>query len=90
MGKRDFWEQVDLPGECMPGQVLIEIAGKNRVLVENHRGVREYGPEQIGVAVKYGWVQISGSGLELRYMSHHQLVITGSIESIVLNRRDGD
>ena len=86
--RQDFWEQMDLPGESFPGQVLVEITGDNRVLIENHRGVREYSREQIGVNVKYGFVQICGSCLELRCMTKDQLVISGRIDGVMLKRRN--
>ena len=86
--KLDIWQQLDLPGEQLPGEVLVEILGKNRVLIERHRGVREYSPDRIGVNVRYGVVQISGSGLQLRCMTRDQLVITGCIESVELLGRE--
>lgn len=87
--RSDLWEQMDLPGESLPGQVLVEITGENRVLIENHRGVREYSRERIGVKVKYGLVQVCGSCLELRCMTKDQLVISGRIDGVLLKRRDG-
>ena len=86
--RSDLWEQMDLPGESLPGQVLIEITGENRVLIENHRGVREYSRERIGVKVKHGLVQVCGSCLELRCMTKDQLVISGHIDGVFLKRRD--
>jgi len=88
MGRKDLWERLDLPGECLPGQVLVEIAGDSRVLIEQHRGVREYSREKIGVRVRYGLVQVCGSGLELRCMTREQLVISGRIDSVTLKRRE--
>ncbi len=88
MGKRDLWDRLDLPGESLPGQVLVEISGENRVLIENHCGVREYSRERIGVKVKYGMLQVCGSCLELRCMTREQLVISGKIDCIVLKRRN--
>ena len=88
MGRNDLWERLDLPGECLPGQVLVEIAGDSRVLIEQHRGVREYSPERIVVKVRYGLVQVCGSGLELRCMTREQLVISGRIDSVTLKRRE--
>ena len=84
MGRNDLWERLDLPGECLPGQVLVEIAGENRVLIEHHRGVREYGHEKICVRVSYGMVQVCGRGLHLRCMTRSQLVICGCIRGITL------
>lgn len=88
MGKRDLWDRLDLPGESLPGQVLVEITGENRVLIEHHCGVREYSRERIGVKVKYGMLQVCGSCLELRCMTREQLVISGKIDCIVLKRRN--
>ena len=88
MGVNRLWEQLDLPGESLPGQVLIEISGDNRVLIEHHRGVMEYGKEKICIKVKYGAVHITGTGLELCCMTREQLVITGRIGGICLMRRD--
>ena len=88
MGKHDLWDRLDLPGESLPGQVLVEISGENRLLIEHHCGVREYSRERIGVKVKYGVLQVCGSCLELRCMTREQLVISGKIDCIVLKRRN--
>lgn len=88
MGKHDLWDRLDLPGESLPGQVVVEITGENRVLIEHHCGVREYSRERIGVKVKYGMLQVCGNCLELRCMTREQLVISGRIDCIVLKRRN--
>ena len=88
MGKHDLWDRLDLPGESLPGQVVVEITGENRVLIEHHCGVREYSRERIGVKVKYSMLQVCGSCLELRCMTREQLVISGKIDCIVLKRRN--
>ena len=86
-GRYGLLDRLDLPGETLPGQVLVEIAGENRVLIEQHRGIREYTPERIGVCVRYGTVEICGRGLELRSMSREQLIICGQIDGVTLKRR---
>jgi len=74
----------DLSAEAVPGAPLIELSGQRRVLIENHRGVIQYGTNEICVKVCYGHVNISGSGLELTRMTKDQLVITGCINSVRL------
>lgn len=90
--KNPFWEsicrQTNLADEVFPGQSLVEIIGDQRVLVENHRGVAEYGREKICVKVKMGIVEIQGSCLQLQCISRECLVITGRIHNVVLNRRN--
>ena len=70
------------------GLPLVELAGDRRVLIENHRGVTEYGSERICVKVKYGSVCICGCEMEVAKMTKEQLVITGRIGSVALLRRE--
>lgn len=77
---------INLPGEPLPGQPLVELAGEHRVLIENHRGVTEYGGSEIRAKVSYGQLCICGSELKLACMTKDQLVITGNINSITLIR----
>ena len=79
-------ETVDLHGEAVPGQSIIEILGDRRVLIENHLGVKEYTREHIAVGVKFGLLNVCGSCLTLTHMNKEQLIISGRIDSIVLRR----
>ncbi len=77
---------MDMPGECLPGQPLLELYGEDRVLVENHLGITEYGSERIRVRVRYGGLCITGRCLHLCRMQNRQLVIMGKIQTISLDR----
>lgn len=81
-------DEADLSGEPLPGQPIVEIAGDHRVLIENHFGVKEYSRERIGVKVKYGVITVCGCGLELIRMTKEQLVISGRIDAVSLQRRE--
>ena len=63
---------------------LIEVVGKGRVLIENHNGIREYGSSNICVKVKDGYISIIGKELFLSQISKERVVITGHLESVVL------
>lgn len=76
----------DLPDEVIPGRPLVEIVDHCRVLIENHKGVTEYGQSMIRVKVKFGSICVSGSNLELARMTKGQLIISGTISSIELCR----
>lgn len=80
-------DSMEIPGETLPGQCVLELLGENRVLIEGHRGVTQYSQEKIGVRLRFGTVCICGCGLELRHMTQGQLVIQGRIEAITLHRR---
>ena len=81
-------DRADLQGEILPGQSIVEIAGDCRVLIERHGGVREYSREQIRVCLSFGSVCVRGQNLELTCMTHQQLVITGIIDGVFLQRED--
>jgi sporulation protein YqfC len=81
-------ETMDLPAEPVPGIPLVEISGENRVLIEHHQGVVGYGKDKICVRVKYGQVIIEGRCLEIVRMRVNQLVISGSICSVTLARKE--
>ena len=78
---------VQLPTESMPRLPIVELAGYRRVLIENHRGIMQYTACQICVIVSYGHIRICGAGLAIARMTKQQLVITGQIDSVCLNRR---
>ncbi|MBQ7817409.1 MAG: YabP/YqfC family sporulation protein [Oscillospiraceae bacterium] len=87
---KHFMERItnaaDLSDELIPGVPLVEIAGDRRVLIEHHCGVTQYGRCQISVRVKYGTVVVVGTQLELTRMTGQQLIITGRIECVQLER----
>ena len=84
---RQIGEGTQFYGESLPGVPVLEIAGDRRVLIEQHRGVIEYGTEQISIRMKYGIVCINGCGLQLKQMTKAQLIVTGQIDCIRIQRR---
>ena len=77
----------DLPCEPIPGQPLVELLGRQRVLIENHCGVIQYCPNEIVIKVSYGPLVICGCGMRLTQMTRQQLIITGQIQQIQLGGR---
>lgn len=79
-------ESADLHAEPIPKVPLVELAGDQRVLIENHGGVCEYGTERIRVKLSYGQICVCGADMELARMNQDQLVISGRIDSVSLIR----
>ena len=84
---QQFLDRSDLAEENLPGKPLIEILGEERILVENHQGITQYGVDQICIRVCYGMVSITGCNLRLRHVARNKLLIVGEIDSVVLRRR---
>ena len=78
---------MDIEAGTVPGVPLVEIAGRNRVLIENHKGIIEYGCCEIRAKVKFGCICVRGNKLELTKMTKQQLLICGGIEEVLLLER---
>lgn len=70
----------------LPGVPLLELADAHRIMIENHGGVSAYSDSRICVRVCMGQYTVNGKNLTLTYMSRCQLVITGEINSIIIER----
>lgn len=70
-----------IPAELMQAE-RVSITGAEYMLVENHRGILEYGSECIIIAVQNGKITISGTGLSLGGMNRDELVIKGRIQTV--------
>lgn len=60
----------------------IEIMGDRRVLIENHKGILEYGDTLMRINCGKMIVRIVGTELELRALSLSELAVTGKIASV--------
>lgn len=92
MGKGEkIWDlltdRMDLAEEALPGQPIVEILGQNRVLIENHRGVKGYSRQCVVIHVRFGEIHVSGDCLQLVRMSKERLIIQGTIHQVSLKRR---
>ena len=82
----EFFEKAadvfDLPGEVVAGMPRLTITGCRRILVENHRGILEYGENEIHIHGGRVIIKLRGVDLTLRSMSDSELLITGQILGI--------
>lgn len=70
----------------LPGVTLLEVAGFQRVLIENHCGVITYGCSDIRIGTGYGYICVVGKHLNLANITKERLVITGEIDGLTLHR----
>ena len=75
-------ERLSLPADVVAGAPRVEIIGCRQVFIENHRGVLEYGNEQIDVNGGKVTVRIQGDELSLKAMNKIELLIGGNILSV--------
>ena len=79
--------KMNMERELLPRELLVELFSFHRVVIENHCGVIKYEPESICVKTKEGVLHVLGESLLLAIMTKEQLVITGEISSVRLEKR---
>ena len=73
-----------LPEDVMLGMPRMVLCGGRRMLMENHQGIVEYGPERLRVKTEAGVVIVEGEGLTLASLGETDLMVTGEIRRIEL------
>lgn len=74
---------LDLPGEAA-GLPRVEIVGKSRLCIENHKGILEYNDSIIDVSTQRGIIRIQGANLKICSMNSDTLMADGEILSVEL------
>lgn len=82
-------QRLGLPPDVVPGQSLVELAGKRRLVVENHCGIRSYTSEHICLGLPDGMLEISGKGLTVSNMTKRLVMISGIITGLDFCWRNG-
>ena len=82
-------EFLDIPGDAMFELPVLRLTGGNRLLIENHRGLHDYMPDKVLLAIKGGYVEIAGESLEVGSMTRDSMLITGKITNIAYKRSGG-
>lgn len=79
---QELTERLELPEEALLGATKLTVTGGRRAVVENHRGVLEYGEEWIVVSAGRGKLIINGAGLGIEAMNRRELLVKGRIQSV--------
>lgn len=64
----------------------LHMTGGERLLVENHRGLLEYGRARIRIASTAGTIEIVGEGLDIKSVGREDVLIIGAIASVNIIR----
>lgn len=78
-------ERLDLPEDVLVNSLKLTLNGAKRALVENHRGILEYGKNRIVISSKREKLSINGTDLNIIAMNGEQLLIGGRIQSLEWN-----
>ena len=71
-----------LPEEVLFGVPKVVLVGEERVLIENQKGVLEYGGDRIRIRTDCGLLEISGRELTIGHLGKSDLLVQGKITRV--------
>lgn len=77
---------LDLPKDVLFDLPRVTVLGALQVTVENHKGIMQYSPDSVLIAMNGGRIQIRGRDLVIGVIHEEELTVTGEIESIGFER----
>jgi len=77
---------LDIPTDVMLDLPKITLIGNLQLYIENHRGIIEYRPEDIRIAVSTGELEVIGRDLVIRNISSEEIYLDGVIEDLKFNQ----
>jgi len=75
-------ETLALPQEILAGAPILNIQGRNSLLLENYKKVLEYSDTVIRIQTKLYYVNILGNDLKIRYYTKDEMRVDGVFRSI--------
>jgi len=78
----DLAERLELPEDILLGAAKLSLTAGRQALVENHKGILEYGTERILISTGRGKIVLSGTALRLAAMNKSQLLVSGRIHTV--------
>lgn len=77
--KKNVSDALELPKEVLLNLPLISLMGKEELLIENYKGIIEYGEEKIRINTGVGVLKIEGKRLLLKHITAENIIINGDI-----------
>ena len=71
-----------LPEEVLFGVPKVVLVGEGRALIENHKGVVEYGSERVRVRTDCGLLEVGGEELTIGRLGKSDLLVQGKITRV--------
>ena len=75
---------LDLPGDLIAGVPRVELTGCGEAVIEQHRGIAHFSPDEVCIRVRGGIVRVTGSSLSIRRMNRAQIALTGCVAAVAL------
>ena len=72
-------EKLNLPISAILGDPLVELTGKSKIRVENHKGIVKYTSDEVRLNTVLGTLVIKGKGLVMNSLITEEILLEGEI-----------
>ncbi len=80
--REKFSEFLELPKELMLDLPKFTIVGNKDLMIENYKGIMEYGSARIRVNTGLGVIKITGACLSIREITSEDIIVSGEIHGL--------
>ena len=85
-GKNRFGEILEMPKEVYTNVPKLTVVGFEEMIIENYKSILEYEEFFVRINTHMGILNINGFNINLEKMTNDDIKITGTIESIDLEK----
>lgn len=79
-------KMLEIPKEVYSNIPKLSVTGFEEMVIENYKGILEYGEFFVRISTHIGIININGYNLNLETMTNDDIKVTGKIESIEIER----
>lgn len=77
-----FSEMLELPKEIVMNIPKMTLVGNGDMIIENYKGIIEYGDTRIRINTGIGTIRMTGSRLVIREITSEDIIISGEIKAL--------
>lgn len=75
-------DKLDMPFELFNDEVKLTVYGKNRVIIERHKGIAVYRSDEMKISVNGGIVKICGRDMVIKNYGKDDIIVDGVINAV--------
>jgi len=80
--KEKFTEVLELPKELVLDLPKLTIVGNRDMMIENYKGIIEYGSARVRLNTGLGVIKIVGAGLQIKEITQEDIILSGQIYAL--------
>ncbi|MBR6400457.1 MAG: sporulation protein YqfC [Firmicutes bacterium] len=80
--KASVADNLDIPKEVLMNIPVITVSGKDEMTIENFKDIRDFSEEHITINTKISKVKLTGTGLEISYLTKETLTVKGCFKTL--------